>query len=111
MSLAPHQIIERLEQIESDLSDRQAKGEESAENFYRAKRDYELAYAKAFVDATGSPTEKKQKAFKALERHTAYFALLESEGAYEGWKAATRTLETRASIGQSLLRAQREQGS
>lgn len=104
------QITERLEQIEQDLLDRQSKGENSAENFYKAKRDYELAYAKAFVDATGSPTEKKQKAFRALEKDPAYFALLESEGAYEGWKAVTRTLETRASIGQSLLRAQRETG-
>jgi hypothetical protein len=111
VSLTPAQIIERLESIEQDLSDRQSKGETAAENFYRAKRDYELAYATAFMQAKGSPTERKAAATKALERDPAHFALMENEGAYEGWKAATRTLETRASIGQSLLRAQREQGA
>jgi hypothetical protein len=46
-----------------------------------------------------------------LEKHQTYYALKESEGAYEGWKAALRTLELRASIGQSLLKAQRERGA
>jgi hypothetical protein len=111
MTLTPGQIVERLESIESDAADRQSKGEQAAEAFARAKRDYELAYAKAFVNSTGSPMEKKQRATQALERDPAYYALLEQEGAYEGWKAAMRTLELRTSIGQSLLRAQRERGA
>lgn len=110
MSLTGQQIVERLESIERDVADRQVKGEESAESFYRAKRDYELEYAKAFIQAKGSPTERKQQATEALEKHPTYFALLESEGAYEGWKAVMRALEQRASIGQSLLKAQRETG-
>jgi hypothetical protein len=111
VALTPGQIVERLEQIEADLAVRQSKGETAAENFYRAKRDYELAFAIKFMDATGTATERKQKAIKAMQDDPAHFDLIEHEGAYEGWKAATRTLETRASIGQSLLRAQREQGA
>jgi hypothetical protein len=111
VTLAPEQIVARLEQIEQDAATRQAKGEQSAENYHRAKRDFELEYAKAFVAANGSPNEKKQKATEALEKHQTYYALKESEGAYEGWKAALRTLELRASIGQSLLKAQRERGA
>ena len=89
---------------------RQAKGEESALAYFRAKRDFELAYALKFMDTSGTATERKIKATRALEDDEAYHRLLESEGAYEGWKAAMRALEQRASIGQSLLRAQRETG-
>lgn len=110
MSLTIGQIIQRLESIEADIETRQSKGEESAEAFYRAKRDYELAYAKQFVSMDGSPMEKKQWATAALEKDSAYYALKESEGAYEGWKAAMRALEARTTIGQSLLRNQRELG-
>lgn len=105
MSLSRTQIVERLEEIEQAVADRQEKGESKAEDFAKAKRNYELAYAKAFVEAQGSPMEKKQKATEALEKSPEYFALLESEGGYEGWKAAMRSLEQRASIGQSLLKA------
>lgn len=110
MGLTLEQITSRLESIEADVQERQQKGETSAENFHRAKRDYELEYAKAYVQATGSPMERKQVALKAMDGTETLFALYEAEGAYEGWKAALRTLELRASIGQSLLRNQREMG-
>lgn len=110
MSLTLEQIIGRLESIEADIETRQHKGESSAENFYRAKRDHELEYAKKYMDASGSVTERKLKATRALEHDPTYLALLEAEGAYEGWKAVMRALEQRASIGQSLLRNQRELG-
>lgn len=111
MSLEPHQIITRLEGIESDLADRQADGEQAALDFYRTKRDFELEYAIKFMNATGTVTERKLKATRAMENEQVYADLKKHEGAYESWKAALRTLETRASIGQSLLRAQREQGA
>lgn len=110
MTLTVQQITDRLEGIESDIFDRQEKGEGAAEKFYRAKRDYELAFALKYMNAKGSPTERKQAATQAMEKDPAWFALLESEGAYEGWKAVMRALEQRASIGQSLLRSQREMG-
>lgn len=110
MTLTTDQIVTRLEGIEQDVFDRQEKGEGAAADFFRAKRDHELAFALKFMDATGTVTERKQKATKALEKDPAYLALLEAEGAYEGWKAVMRALEQRASIGQSLLKAQRETG-
>lgn len=110
MTLTVEQLTSRLESIEADVEERQQKGEQSAEAFYRAKRDFELEFAKKYMNAKGSPTERKQAATEAMEKDPAYFALLESEGAYEGFKAAMRTLELRASIGQSLLRNQREMG-
>lgn len=110
MTLTVEQITSRLEGIEQDAQDRQEKGEQAAESFYRAKRDYELAFALKFMDATGTVTERKLKATRALEQDPAHAELMEHEGAYEGWRAAMRTLELRASIGQSLLRSQREMG-
>lgn len=110
MTLTVEQITSRLEAIESDLDARQSKGEQAAESFFRAKRDFELEFAKKYMNAKGSPTERKQAATFAMEKDPAYFALLESEGAYEGWRAALRTLETRATIGMSLLKSQRELG-
>lgn len=111
MTLTPAQIIERLEGIEADAADRQSKGEDRAEEFYRLKRDFEMEFAIKFMDSTGTVTERKLKATRAMEGTETYNKLKEAEGAYEGWKAALRTLELRASIGQSLLRAQREQGA
>jgi hypothetical protein len=110
VTLTVEQITSRLEQIEQDAQDRQQKGEKAAEDFFKVKRDFELEYAKQFVNATGSPNEKKQKALDAMSGTQTYFELKEQEGAYEGWKAALRTLELRASIGQSLLKSQREMG-
>lgn len=111
MTLAPVQIIERLESIEADAAERQPKGESAAEDFYRTKRDFELEYAIKFMNATGTVTERKLKATRAMEGEQIYKDLRESEARYESWRAALRTLELRASIGQSLLRAQREQGA
>jgi len=108
--LTVQQITERLEGIESDVQERQEKGENAAEAFHRAKRDFELEFAKQFMNATGTVTERKLKATKAMDGTESLFALYEAEGAYEGWKAAMRTLELRASIGQSLLKSQRELG-
>lgn len=72
MTLAPVQLISRLEQIEEDAAARQAKGEQAAENFHRTKRDYELQYALKFMDATGTVTERKLKATRALEGEEVY---------------------------------------
>lgn len=110
MTLTVQQITERLEGIESDAQQRQSKGEGAAEQFHKAKRDFELEFAKKFMDATGTVTERKLKATRAMDSTETYRLLMEQEGAYEGWKAAMRTLELRASIGQSLLKSQRELG-
>ena len=110
MGLTVQQITERLEGIEKDMFDRQVKGEKAAEDFYRTKRDYELAYAVKFMDATGTVTERKLKATRSLEGDEVYRRLMEHEGAYEGWRAVMRALEARSMIGMALLKSQREMG-
>jgi hypothetical protein len=110
VTLTVQQITERLEGIEQDIFDRQEKGEGAAEDFFKAKRDYELQYALKFMDATGTVTERKLKATRALEGDEVYSNLMEHEGAYEGWRAAMRALEARSMIGMALLKSQRELG-
>src|SRR5690349_11482803 len=103
------QIVERLEEIEGDLADRQVDYEAAADNFHRLTRDYELRLAKASLVAHGSTaTEKKWRALEAIAAadDDLYENLKEAEGRYEGLKAAVRVLETRATIGMSLLKSQ-----
>lgn len=99
------EIVTRLERIEADLADRQAHGEKSAEDYHRAKRDWEEAHARTYMATGGPPTERKQATLLALCTGDAYKRLIVAEAAYEGWRAAMRTLEARSMIGMSLLRA------
>ena len=97
--LSPAQIIERLEQIEEDLANRQNEVGWAAELWYRAKRDREKARAEAFLSAEGTVAERQAVA----DRETALEGK-EEEATYESLKAVVRVLETRASIGQTLVR-------
>ncbi len=99
------EIILRLEQIEQDLADRQIRGESSAADYHRAKRDWEEAHAKHYMQTTGAPTERKQATLLALCTGDAYKRLIVAEAAYEGWRGAMRTLEARSMIGMALLKA------
>lgn len=98
-------IVARLEQIEVDLAERQARGERSAEDFHRAKRDWEEAHAQTYMKMDGAPTERKQATLLALCKGDTYKRLIVAEAAYEGWRAAMRTLEARSMIGMALLKA------
>lgn len=102
MSLStPHQVMDRLEQIDADLALRMNTLEDAARKWFVAKRDKEHARALAFIGATGTVAERSAIA----DRDTAQKGAQE-EAEYEALKAVVRTLETRASIGQSILRAQ-----
>lgn len=103
--LSPAQIIGRLEEIETDLAMRQNSLETVATDFYAAKRDWELEEAKARLAADGTVQERRDRGLLALAKSDVYKRFILAEAAYEGQKAAYRALETRASIGQSLLRA------
>lgn len=114
MTVTYEQIQRRLEEIEQDLAIRQADFEVAANEKHRLVRDFELRHARAYLAAAGATaTEKKARALEALAASDdgIYEKLMDAEGRYEGLKAAIRTLETRASIGQSLLRSQREVGA
>lgn len=97
----PQQVQERLEAIESDLAIRQNTFEAAAFAWFKAKRDREKRWAQAYLSAEGPAHERKANADLAV----AMVGALE-EAEYEAVKAVVRTLETRATIGQSLLRSQ-----
>lgn len=97
----PAQVQMRLEDIDRDLAERQNTLEETAMEWFRAKRDRELAEAVAYAGASGPATERKIIADAAGAEVGA-----EEEGAWEGKKAVVRVLETRANIGMALLKSQ-----
>lgn len=98
---APPQVIVQLWQIDQDLASRQNDLEEYAEKWFRAKRDQEFEYSKAFLAATGTVAERTAKA-----KMDTYTVGVEAEAKYEALKAVVRVLDTRASIAQSILKAQ-----
>jgi hypothetical protein len=107
-------VLQTLEDIEQDLADRQAGFETAARNVHKLTRDYALREARTALNTkAATTTEKKWRAADAIAAadDSLYTDLSEAEGDYEGYKAAIRVLEQRASIGQSLLRqAAQERG-
>lgn len=101
---APASVIDRLEEIDQDLAKRQNSFEAAAFAWFRAKRDREKRRAIEFLSAQGTVAERSAIA----DRETATMGALE-EAEFEAIKAVVRVLETRASIGQSVLRSQGRQ--
>lgn len=102
MTLSTPQAVEdRLEAIERDLAELQNELEDAAFAWFRAKREREKARAEAFLTAKGSVAARQAMA----EAQTATDGMIE-EATWEAKKAVARTLESRASIGQSILKAQ-----
>lgn len=97
----PAAVMARLEEIEHDLALRQNELEEAAFCWFKAKRDREKQRAEAFLGAEGTVAQRE-----ALADLEAANVGAEHEASYEALKAVCRVLETRASIGQSILRAQ-----
>lgn len=95
----PVEIAQRLEQIESDLALRMPLLEDAARKWFIAKRDQEHAHARAYMSAEGPAHQRKAEA----DLETALIGK-EEEAEYEALRAVVRTLETRASIGQTLAR-------
>ena len=95
----PVEIVERLEAIDKDLGDRMPALEAAARAWFVAKRNREKARAVAFLSAEGSVASRQAEA----DRQTATDGA-EAEAEYEALKAVVRTLEARASIGQTLCR-------
>jgi hypothetical protein len=97
----PGAVQARLEEIEREMAERQNALEAAALDHWRSKRDKEKARAEEFLSATGTVAERNAKA----DLSTAEMGM-EHEARWEGLKAVMRTLDTRAAIGMSLLRAQ-----
>lgn len=93
-------VQKRLEDIEADLQKRETALEDAARKWFVAKRDREKARAIAFLSADGTVAERSAKA----DLETTVVGK-EAEAEFEALRAVVRVLETRASIGQSLLRS------
>ena len=100
MTLNPQTVIDRLDAIDRDLAARTNALEAAARAWFIAKRDREKARAVAFLRAEGTVAERSARAdaLTALDGKN-------EEAEWEALRAVVRTLETRASIGQSLLRS------
>jgi hypothetical protein len=97
----PGAVMARLEEIDADLAIRQNTLESAAKKWFTAKREKEKARAVAFLSAQGTVAERAAKA----DEQTALDGK-DEEAEWEAVKAVVRVLETRASIGQSILRSQ-----
>jgi hypothetical protein len=97
----PNAVITRLEQIEQDLAIRQNALESAALSWFREKRDKEHAWAVEFLTTEGTVAERKARADKATA-----FQGKDSEAEYESLRAVVRVLDTRATIGMAILKAQ-----
>lgn len=97
----PQEVMSRLQDLEREIAERQNPYEEAAASWARAQRAIKRKRAKAFLSSTGSVAERNAHADLAV----ADFGV-DEEAAYEFHKAGIRTLSERASIGQSILRAQ-----
>ena len=100
MTLSTGTIEDRLREIDADLEARVGVLERAALAWYQAKRQREHDRAVAFLKAEGTVAERNAEA----DKQTALDGS-ESEAEYESVRAVVRVLETRASIGQSLLKA------
>jgi hypothetical protein len=106
----PGAVQERLEAIELDLAARQPEYEQAADDRARAVRDWDRRLALHMKRATGPNAEaRKANGFvAAIEQDNGelYERLQDAEARYDALRVVMRTLETRATIGQSILRAQ-----
>lgn len=98
---SPAQVLSRLEQIERDLATRQITLESAATDWFQAKREREHDRAVQFLNAVGTVAERSAIADRETATNDS-----EKEALWEALKAVVRVLETRASILQSVLRAQ-----
>jgi hypothetical protein len=104
--MSPAQIMERLGAIEVDLATRQNEFEQAAGDRARLIRDWERRVAIARRTAKGNDADARKAAalVMAIDQDDLYERLSEAEGQFDALRAVTRVLETRASIGQSILR-------
>ena len=99
----PGAVIDRLAQIENDLAERQNAYEAAARSWYAAQREIGRVKARALLTSPkASVTEKKAEG--DLAAYDVEGAASEAE--YEALRAAVKVLETRATIGMSILKAQ-----
>jgi hypothetical protein len=97
----PGNVMARLEEIEQDLAARQNAWESAARKWFGLQGDLKKDWASAFLAADGNSTEKRA----AADQHMAGRGGTE-QAEYEAIRAVVKVLETRATIGMSLLKSQ-----
>lgn len=105
---SPAAVINRLAEIEQDLAKRQNQYETSAGDRARLIRDWEKRLAVCRKTAKGNDADGRKAAalVTAVEADDLYERLSMAESTFEACKVVARVLETRATIGQSILKAQ-----
>ena len=98
---APAPVIARLEEIDGKLAEMQNLYEQAAFKWFQVRRTKEKQHAEEYLKASGTVNERAAHA----DLKTAVVGVKE-EATYEMLKAGVKVLEARASIGQSILRAQ-----
>ena len=105
--LTPHGIAVNLVQLSHDLDDLVAEyrglGEESA----NAKRDAEVAYAKAYMTAEGTVEERRQAAIEAAVEARYRADLAERKVA--ACREAIRAVHARIEVGRTLSATTRDE--
>jgi hypothetical protein len=102
----PAAVQERLEEIDDRLAILSNDLEDAALDWFRVKRKREKEWAQAFIGGEGTAANRKAEADLAVAD-----VGVDEEAAWEGKKAVSRTLDTRAAIGMSILRAQSRVGA
>lgn len=108
---SPVQIMIRLEAIEKDLASRQNEFELAASKYHYHLRDVELLRASIYPSTSGTVEERKSSTTQQVSKYPEYKHLQDAESEYESLKAVMKVLTTRASILQSVLRAQTDRGA
>lgn len=104
----PAEILQRLDAIERDLAERQNEFATAAGKRARLVREVEHSTAVEYARAEGNTTDRRMAANATVGDSQDYKDLTAAEAAYEAGKAAVNVLQTRATIGQTLLRTMRE---
>ncbi len=97
----PAGVLDRLEAIEQELATAENDFENAAMAWFQVRRLRAHQEATAFVSAQGTDTARRLAA-KAVGADVGW----EDEARYEILKTKIRTLGDRATIGQSILKAQ-----
>lgn len=107
----PAAILRTLQEIEEDLANRQNDFSKAAGDRARLEREVEYAEAVAYQRAKvtgGNTTDARAAAKAAVGNSQEWKDLTAAESTYDACKAAIGVMETRVSIGQSLLKSMRE---
>lgn len=104
----PAAVIRRLADIEMELALKQPFFEQAADDLARCRKEWDHRMARALVVAEGASKEvRESNALLAIlaSGDDLYDRLTDAEARHAAVKAATSSLQARASIGQSILRA------